>query len=239
MLFANSLPCDRDHLPDRTWTIAMILREADCTVYNAVGFQSPDLHNACSFWFLLSSLSGNQELCKTHLMDTLTEFSVTSIIPDSKLTGTSPGIWFMVLGLLLLTWDDSRNINIEPGVDQSRSQVIVIHRLHKIFYCHNIQNKSQSITQSVSSYSFFSRRGPRSPGSPVTRRSLLSSAGGWLSCDIICGGSAPCDQGAETGHRRLLMPVTVLKLKQRHFYASDQWSFQFCPSRRWGKLLDY
>ena len=93
--------------------------------------------------------------------------------------------------------------------------------------------------QSVASYSFLSRRGPRSPGSPVTRRSLLSSAGGWLSCDIICGGSAPCDQGAETGHRRLLMPVTVLKLKQRHFYASDQWSFQFCPSRRWGKLLDY
>ena len=25
------------------------------------------------------------------------------------------------------------------------------------------------------------------------------------------------------------MPVTVLKLKQRHFYASDQWSFLMYP----------
>ena len=98
-------------------------------------------------------------------MDTLTEFRITSMRPDSNKTGTSPGIWFMVFGLLLLTWDDSRNINIEPGVDQSRSQVIVIHRLHKIFYCHTIlENKSQFITQSVASYSFLSRWGPRSLG---------------------------------------------------------------------------
>ena len=48
-----------------------------------------------------------------------------------------------------------------------------------------LQNKSQSITQSVASYSFLSRRGPRSPGSPVTRRSLLSSAGAGAGLVVI------------------------------------------------------
>ena len=48
-----------------------------------------------------------------------------------------------------------------------------------------LQNKSQSMTQSVASYSFLSRRGPRSPGSPVTRRSLLSSAGAGAGLVVI------------------------------------------------------